>query len=57
MVVAGSVAMIFYGDNGASGGPIGATEDLLRIILEASLAMEKAALDDRLRDFERRYPR
>ena len=57
MVVAGSVAMIFYGDNGAGGGPIGATEDLLRIVLEASLGMERAALDDRLRDFERRYPR
>ena len=57
MVVAGSVAMLFYGDNAADGRPIGPTGDLTRIILEASLAMEKAALEERLRDFEHRYPR
>jgi Domain of unknown function (DUF4388) len=56
MVVAGSVAMLFYGDNAADGRPIGATEDLTRVILEASLAMEKVALDERLRDFDLRYP-
>jgi Domain of unknown function (DUF4388) len=56
MVVAGSVALVFYGDNGADGRPIGPTEDLTRSILEASLAMEKAALDERLHDFELRYP-
>jgi Domain of unknown function (DUF4388) len=57
MVVAGSVAMLFYGDNAADGRPIGATEGLTRLILEASLAMEKTALDERMRDFELRYPR
>ncbi len=57
MVVAGSVAMLFYGDNAVDGRAIGPTEDLTRSILEASLAMEKAALEERLRDFERRYPR
>jgi hypothetical protein len=57
MVVAGSVAMLFYGDNAADGRPIGASEELVRIILEASLAMEKAALDERMRDFELRFPR
>ncbi len=56
MVVAGSVAMVFYGDNGTDGRAIGATEDLTRSILEASLAMEKAALDERLHDFDLRYP-
>ena len=56
MVVAGSVAMLFYGDNAVDGRPIGPTGDLTRIVLEASLAMEKAALEERLRDFEHRYP-
>jgi hypothetical protein len=57
MVVAGSVAMLFYGDNAPDGRPIGATESLTRLILEASLAMEKTALDERMRDFNLRYPR
>jgi len=56
MVVAGSVAMVFYGDNAVDGRTIGPTEGLTRTILEASLAMEKAALEERLRDFEVRYP-
>ena len=56
MVVAGSVAMLFYGDNAADGRAIGATEQLIRLILEASLAMEKTALDERMRDFALRYP-
>jgi hypothetical protein len=57
MVVAGSVAMLFYGDNAPDGRTIGPVEGLKRLILEASLAMEKAALEERLRDFETRYPR
>ena len=57
MVVAGSVAMLFYGDNAADGRPIGATEDLARRFLEASLAMEREALEERQRDFELRYKR
>jgi hypothetical protein len=57
MVVAGSVAMLFYGDNGADGRAIGAIDGLTRLILEASLAMEKTALEERLRDFDLRYPR
>jgi hypothetical protein len=56
MVVAGSVAMLFYGDNATDGQPIGATDPLTRLILEASLAMEKTALEERMRDFDRRYP-
>jgi hypothetical protein len=48
--------MLFYGDNATDGQPIGATEALTRLILEASLAMEKTALEERMRDFDRRYP-
>jgi Domain of unknown function (DUF4388) len=57
MIVAGSVAMLFYGDNATDGRPIGPTEGLTRLILEASLAMEKTALEERMRDFDLRYPR
>jgi hypothetical protein len=57
MVVAGSVAMLFYGDNAADGRPIGASGDLARSVIEASLAMEKEALEERQRDFELRYKR
>jgi hypothetical protein len=57
MVVAGSVAMLLYGDNAPDGRPLGATQALGRTILEASLAMEKEALEERQREFELRYPR
>jgi hypothetical protein len=57
MVVSGSVAMLLYGDNAADGRSIGATSALTRAVLEASLAMEKEALEERQRDFELRYRR
>jgi len=55
MVVGGRVAMLFYGDNLPAAAPIGPIDELVRAILEASLAMEKEALDQRLRDYDRRY--
>ncbi len=53
MIVRESVELIFYGDNLPQGGPIGPTEELEWAMTEASLAMEKEALEQRIRDFER----
>lgn len=53
MMVRESVELIFYGDNLPDGGPIGSTEELESAMTEASLAMEKEALEQRIRDFER----
>jgi hypothetical protein len=55
MVVGGRVAMLFYGDNLPEAKAIGPIDELVRAVLEASLAMEKEALDERLRDYDRRY--
>jgi hypothetical protein len=55
MVVAGGVAILFYGDNLPEETPIGALDGLLKAADEVSLAMEKEALDERQRDFTRRY--
>jgi hypothetical protein len=52
MMVRDSVAMIFYGDNLPGGEPIGSTEELEWAMTEAGLAMEKLALEQRVRDFE-----
>jgi hypothetical protein len=53
MIVRESVELIFYGDNMPDGDPIGPTQELEWAMTEASLAMEKEALEQRIRDFER----
>ena len=53
MIVRESVELIFYGDNMPDGEPIGPTQELEWAMTEASLAMEKEALEQRIRDFER----
>jgi hypothetical protein len=53
MMVRESVHLIFYGDNLPEGRPIGPTEELELAMTEASLAMEREALEQRIRDFDR----
>ena len=53
IVLGGSVAMIFYGDNLPSDAPIGSTDELELLMTEAGLAMEKEALDSRVKEVER----
>jgi hypothetical protein len=53
MLVRESVELIFYGDNLPDGRPIGSTEELEIAMTEASLAMEREALERRFRDFEK----
>jgi hypothetical protein len=53
MLVRESVELIFYGDNLPDGKAIGPTEELELAMTEASLAMERAALEQRVRDFEK----
>jgi Domain of unknown function (DUF4388) len=53
MMVRESVELIFYGDNLPDGKPIGPTEELEMAMTEASLAMEREALEQRIRDFDR----
>jgi hypothetical protein len=57
MLVRESVVVIFYGDNLPSGRPIGSTEDLEWAFVEASLEMEKEALDERIRAFDNAHSR
>jgi hypothetical protein len=53
MVLRDGVGLVFYGDDGGSGRPLGAVLDLEWALLEAGLAMERDLLEGRLRDFER----
>jgi hypothetical protein len=53
MVVGGSVAMVFYGDDHGEDRPLGSVRDLEVVITEAGLEMEKDALERRIRRFER----
>jgi hypothetical protein len=53
MMVRESVELIFYGDNLPDGRPIGPTEELEMTMTEASLAMERQALEQRIRDLDR----
>ena len=53
IILGGNVAMIFYGDNLPSDTPIGSTEELELLMTEAGLAMEKEALDSRVKEVER----
>jgi hypothetical protein len=53
VVLGGSAAMVFYGDNAPSDEPPGPTEGLEELLREAALGIEKEALEKRIRDFER----
>ena len=53
MLLREGAGLVFYGDDGGGGRPLGATEDLEWALLEAGLAMERDVLDHRLTDFER----
>lgn len=53
MLLREGAGLVFYGDDGGSGRPLGATEDLEWALLEAGLAIERDVLDHRLADFER----
>jgi len=53
MLLREGAGLVFYGDDGGTSRPIGATEDLEWALLEAGLAMERDVLDHRLADFER----
>jgi hypothetical protein len=53
MLVRESVELIFYGDNLPDGKPIGPAEELELAMTEASLAMEREALEQKVRDFEK----
>jgi hypothetical protein len=52
MLLREGAGLVFYGDDGGSSRPIGATEDLEWALLEAGLAMERDVLEHRLADFE-----
>ncbi len=56
MIVGGRVGFIFYGDDLPSHAPIGPSEGLEYLIIEAGLAMERLALERRQRMLERRRP-
>jgi len=53
MVLRDGVGLVLYGDDGATGKPLGPTEDLEWALLEAGLAMERDLLEQRLQQFER----
>jgi len=54
MVVNGSAVALLYGDNLPDGGRIGPIDGLELLMLEAGLAMEKTALEVRLRTLQER---
>lgn len=54
MVVGGRVALIFYGDNQPDGGPLPAMDELELLMIQGGLAVEKAALEVKLRALEAR---
>ncbi len=53
MVVAGSVATLFYGDDLPARRPIGEVRPLEMLMTEAGLEMERQALERRIKSFER----
>jgi hypothetical protein len=53
MLLREGAGLVFYGDDGGTSRPLGATEDLEWALLEAGLAMERDVLEHRLADFER----
>jgi len=54
MLVGGRVALIFYGDNLPDGGPLPAMDELELLMIQGGLAVEKAALEARLKALEER---
>jgi len=52
IVVDGMIAGMFYGDNAATGRPIGSVQALELLAIEAGLAMERSLLRARLRSVE-----
>jgi hypothetical protein len=54
MVVNGKAVALLYGDNLPDGGRIGPIDGLELLMLEAGLAMEKTALEVRLRTLQER---
>jgi GAF domain-containing protein len=48
------VALIFYGDDLPDGGPLPRVEELELLMIQAGLAIEKAALEQRLQALENR---
>lgn len=56
MVAGGRVALIFYGDNLPDGGPLPPVDELELLMIQGGLAIEKAALEHKLRALEARAP-
>lgn len=54
MVVGGRVALIFYGDDLPDGGPLPQLDELELLMIQGGLAIEKAALEMKLRALEDR---
>jgi len=54
VVLAGSVAMVLYGDGLPSDDPLGPIDGLEELLEEAALGIERKALEERMQDFERR---
>lgn len=52
MVAGSRVALIFYGDNLPDGGPLPAVDELEVLMIQGGLAIEKAALEHKLRALE-----
>jgi Domain of unknown function (DUF4388) len=57
MIVAGSVATIFYGDDLPDRRPVGEVRPLEMLMTEAGLEMERQALEGRIKSFERNQRR
>jgi hypothetical protein len=57
MLVNNQVVGLLYGDNPVAAGPIGSVDGLELLMLEAGLAMEKTALEIRLRSLQERAAR
>ncbi len=57
MIVAGSVATLFYGDDLPARRPIGEVRPLEMLMTEAGLEMERQALEGRIKSFERNQRR
>jgi hypothetical protein len=57
MIVAGSVATLFYGDDLPGRRPVGEVRPLEMLMTEAGLEMERQALEGRIKSFERNQRR
>ena len=52
MIVAGTVAIVFYGDNLPDNRPIGPVDNLEFMMAEAGVALERALVNSRERSLE-----